>query len=138
MNIIKKFTDKTFIRFLIVGGINTVFGTSIMFIFYNIFKFSYEVSSGANYLLASVLSYFLNKHFTFKSKEKSVFEVIRFAINIIVCYILAYGFAKRIALLMLGFLDKNLRENIAMIIGMCVFPVLNYFGQRFFSFKIKE
>ena len=45
-----------------------------------------------------------NPNFTFKSKEKSVSEIIRFALNIIVCYVLAYGIAKRLAFLVLGFL----------------------------------
>ena len=118
MNLIKKFTDKTFFKFIIVGIINTVVGTAIMFILYNVFNFSYEISSGANYFFTSILSYFLNKYFTFKSKEKSVSEIIRFALNIIVCYVLAYGIAKRLAFLVLGFLDKRLRENIAMVVGM--------------------
>ena len=138
MNLIKKFTDKTFFKFIIVGIINTVVGTSIMFILYNVFNFSYEISSGANYFFTSILSYFLNKYFTFKSKEKSVSEIIRFALNIIVCYVLAYGIAKRLAFLVLGFLDKRLRENIAMVVGMGLFTILNYFGQRFFSFREKE
>lgn len=138
MNLIKKFTDKTFFKFIIVGIINTVVGTAIMFILYNVFNFSYEISSGANYFFTSILSYFLNKYFTFKSKEKSVSEIIRFALNIIVCYVLAYGIAKRLAFLVLGFLDKRLRENIAMVVGMGLFTILNYFGQRFFSFREKE
>ena len=138
MNLIKKFTDKTFFKFIIVGIINTVVGTAIMFILYNVFNFSYEISSGANYFFTSILSYFLNKYFTFKSKEKSVSEIIRFALNIIVCYVLAYGIAKRLAFLVLGFLDKRLRENIAMVVGMGLFTILNYFGQRFFSFRKKE
>ena len=138
MNLIKKFTDKTFFKFIIVGIINTVVGTAIMFILYNVFNFSYEISSGANYFFTSIFSYFLNKYFTFKSKEKSVSEIIRFALNIIVCYVLAYGIAKRLAFLVLGFLDKRLRENIAMVVGMGLFTILNYFGQRFFSFREKE
>ena len=58
--------DLTFCKFLIVGIANTIFGTSIMFIFYNVFDFSYWYSSMANYIFGSILSYFLNKYLRFE------------------------------------------------------------------------
>ena len=61
---LSKFLDKTFLRFVIVGVINTIFGTAIMFVFYNVFHLSYWISSASNYFFGSILSYFLNKHFT--------------------------------------------------------------------------
>ena len=36
--------DSTFIRFAMVGVANTIFGTAIMFLFYNVFHLSYWVS----------------------------------------------------------------------------------------------
>lgn len=52
--------DKSFGKFIIVGLINTLFGTGIMLIFYNIFHVNYWISSAANYFFGSVLSYFLD------------------------------------------------------------------------------
>lgn len=66
-----KFFDKTFWKFILVGIANTLFGTAIMFVFYNVFHLSYWVSSASNYIFGSILSYFLNKHFTFQSKDNS-------------------------------------------------------------------
>ena len=57
--------DKTFLTFLIVGVVNTLFGTMIMFVLYNVFDCSYWFSSFCDYFFGSILSYFLNKHFTF-------------------------------------------------------------------------
>ena len=45
---------------------------AIMFGLYNLAHCSYWVSSAANYILTSILSYFLNKYFTFEVKEYSV------------------------------------------------------------------
>ena len=59
-------------KFLLVGVINTLVGTAIMFGLYNIAGCSYWVSSAANYVLTSILSFFLNKYFTFRSRERSV------------------------------------------------------------------
>jgi putative flippase GtrA len=31
--------------------------------------------------------------------------------------------------------SKTIQENVSMLLGMCLFVVLNYLGQRFFAFK---
>lgn len=134
MNFIKKLIDITTIKFLIVGVINTLVGTSVMFFLYNILHTGYWIASAANYVIGSIVSYFLNKHFTFQNKEKSFGMVLRFVLNISVCYLLAYGLAKPFVYYILGGSSKNTRENIAMLVGMCLFVVFNYIGQRFIVF----
>ena len=47
------------IKFLIVGVVNTLFGTAIMFGLYNLAGCSYWISSAANYFFGSILSFFL-------------------------------------------------------------------------------
>lgn len=133
----KKIFDETFWKFIIVGIINTIFGTAIMFIFYNCFSLNYWVSSAANYVLGSILSYFLNKYFTFKNREKGWKPLLRFAINISVCYLIAYGIAKPLVAYILHSQSKSVQENGAMLVGMCLFVILNYLGQRFFAFRKK-
>ena len=86
--------DEKLLKFLLVGVVNTLVGTAIMFGLYNLAGASYWLSSAANYVLTSILSYFLNKYFTFRSKGGSLREILRFALNIAVCYLLAYGVAK--------------------------------------------
>ena len=135
---IQKLLDKTFLRFVLVGMINTLFGTSIMFLFYNVFHFGYWISSVSNYFFGSILSYFLNKHFTFQNKSRDPTVVVRFIINIAVCYLVAYGIAKPFAHFVLTGASLQLRDNAAMLVGTGVFVVLNYLGQRFFAFKIPK
>lgn len=127
--------DEKFWKFIIVGIVNTIVGTMIMFGLYNIAGFSYWLSSSANYILTSILSYFLNKYFTFQHKKDLWKSALRFALNIAVCYLLAYGIAKQLALLLLSNVSVKVQENVAMIVGMVFFTVLNYLGQRFFAFK---
>ncbi len=130
-----KLFDKTTIKFLIVGVINTLVGTSIMFFLYNLLHVSYWISSASNYIIGSIVSYFLNKYFTFQSKEKSLAMVARFVINISVCYLLAYGCAKPLMRLALKDASIAVQENLAMLTGMILFVILNYLGQRFVVFK---
>lgn len=76
-NLLKKFADRTFARFVLVGIINTLFGTAIMFVFYNVFGLSYWLSSASNYFFGSILSYFLNKYYTFRYKKRDWKEIGR-------------------------------------------------------------
>ena len=135
MNIIKIFYDKTFLKFIIVGIINTAVGAGVMFALYNIFHCSYWVSSIMNYVVGSVVSFFLNKYFTFKSKFFSFKEVLYFTVNIAVCFFIAYGLAKPFAIYILSGYSKSMQENTAMFIGMVIFTGLNYLSQRFIVFK---
>lgn len=130
-----KFIDKTTIKFLLVGVVNTLVGTSVMFLSYNLLHFSYWTSSAANYVIGSMVSYFLNKYFTFQQKERSVKTVFKFVANITLCYLLAYGIAKPLVRQILSGWTVTIQENGAMVCGMGLFVVFNYLGQRFFVFK---
>lgn len=132
---INRLLDRTFWKFILVGVINTLFGTGIMFLFYNLLHFSYWISSASNYFFGSILSYFLNRMFTFRSNGPTEETLPRFVINISLCYLVAYGLAKPLVAYILSGAATNIQENIAMIIGMCLFVGLNYIGQRFFVFK---
>jgi len=129
------FIDQKTIKFILVGIVNTLFGTAIMFGLYNLAGCSYWISSAANYFFGSILSFILNKNFTFQNKESLSKTVPRFVVNILVCYLLAYGIAKPAVLYMLQGYSITIQENIAMLVGMCLFVGFNYFGQRYFAFK---
>ena len=134
---INKLIDKTTFKFLIVGVINTLVGTSVMFLAYNFLGLGYWISSAANYIIGSMVSYFLNKYFTFQNKEKSVGQIVKFVFNISVCYLIAYGVAKPFVHMLLNGFSVTIRDNGAMLMGMCLFVGLNYLGQRFFVFRDK-
>jgi len=131
----KKLFDKTMIKFLIVGVINTLVGNGVMFLLYNLCSAGYTLSTIANYVVGSIVSYFLNKYYTFNKKQKSVKEVLRFIINIVVCYAVAYGLATPLVYTLLSAATPSVKDNLAMLAGSGMFIVLNYFGQRFFAFK---
>jgi putative flippase GtrA len=139
---IRKLLDKTFWKFILVGILNTLFVTGIMFLLYNVVlrdfqdrPWAYWVSSAANYILGSVLSFFLNKYFTFRYKKNGWRVVLRFSLNIAVCYLIAYGAAKPLAVRLLSQAPGPIQENVAMLVGMGLFVLLNYAGQRFFAFR---
>lgn len=129
------FLDATFWKFVSVGIVNTIVGTTVMFVAYNLAHLNYWCSSALNYIIGSVVSYFLNKYFTFQNKDKSWSQVLRFVINITVCYIIAYGLAKPLVFNILSTQVQSIQDNASMLVGMILFVGLNYLGQRIIVFK---
>lgn len=130
--------DKKLLKFILVGIVNTLVGTAIMFGLYNLAGCSYWVSSAANYVIGSILSYVLNKKFTFRHRGQIAQSALRFAGNIAVCYLLAYGIAKPAVRAILIGATQQVQENIAMLAGMILFTGFNYLGQRYFVFGEKN
>ena len=130
-----KMIDNTIPKFLLTGVINTLVGALVMFLLYNLAGCSYWFSSAANYLVGGTVSFFLNKYFTFRNNERSWIQVLRFALTVTVCWLLAYGLAKPLTLKLLAGAGERLQTNAAMVVGMGLYTVLNYLVQRFFAFK---
>ena len=130
--------DAKLLKFLLVGVINTLVGVSIELFLYNVLHCGVWFSSATNYVLTSILSFFLNKHFTFRNKENSWRQVLRFAANIAVCYLLAHGIAVPLMEWLLRGANEAMRGNVTLLTGMCLFTGLNYLGQRFFAFAEKK
>lgn len=130
--------DAKLVKFLLVGVVNTIVGLSIELFLFNILHCGVWISSATNYILTSILSFFLNKYFTFQNREHSWHQVLRFALNIAVCYLLAHGIAVPLMEWLLRGASEALRGNVTLLTGMCLFTGLNYLGQRFFAFAQKN
>lgn len=152
----KKVVDEKLFKFILVGILNTLVGYAINFAALNVFHLGFMLAGALNYIPTSVMSFFLNKYFTFKSKGDMKKEAVRFAVNIAVCWLLAYGIAKPVTIFLMGFAPievfdfvrvisfeflsghEQIVDNVATIVGMGLFVVFNYTGQRFFAFKAEE
>lgn len=131
----KKLFDASMWKFLLVGILNTAIGAGVMFLLYNKAGWGYWPSSAANYIVGGIVSFFLNKYFTFQNSERSWGQVARFALTVAVCWLAAYGAAKPAVSWALSGFPETVRENAAMLTGMVLYTALNYLGQRFFAFR---
>ncbi|WP_186565108.1 GtrA family protein [Lawsonibacter celer] len=129
-----KLIDKSIPKFLLVGVGNTLLSMVLMFLLEGL---GYWPSTAIAYVAGAVMSFFLNRSFTFKSEETLKRSAVKFAVNVAVCYVLAYALAQPIAGWVLGrtSLSRLWQERLTKLGGMCLYTVLNYFGQRFFAFR---
>lgn len=126
--------DRSFIKFMLVGLLNTLVSSFLMFLLEFL---GYWPSTAIAYVAGSVMSFFLNRYFTFKSDETLFKSAIKFVFNVTICYLFAYSVAQPVA----DWLLKNVpithlwEDRITKVVGMLLFACTNYFGQRFFAFK---
>ena len=130
----KKLFDVSMLKFLLVGVGNTLLSTVLMFALEGL---GYWPSTAIAYVAGAVMSFFLNKRFTFHSDEVLWKAAVKFAINVAVCYVVGYGLARLVlgALSPLNPLPAIWWERLSKLVGMGLYTVLNYFGQRFFAFR---
>ncbi len=151
MHKLRQFFDIKFLKFILVGILNTLVGMGLQFVFFNLFgweQYDWGVITASliGNIIGSVLSYFLNKYFTFKNKEKGWKPVLRFALNIVACYVIAYVVVAPLVSLvssanhwsMFGWSEEKFAGNLSLAVGACTFVACNYTGQRFFAFREKH
>ncbi|MBM7691206.1 putative flippase GtrA [Peribacillus deserti] len=126
-----------FIRFLLVGIVNTLIGLSSILILMNILGVGYWYSTLAGNAIGAVASFFLNRAFTFKSSVSYGKSAFRFAGVIVICYFLSYSVSGMLAenvQSMLAFTPGTSAQNTAVLIGSLLYTVLNFMGQKYFVF----
>ena len=132
--ILNYFLKFEFIRFGIVGFLNTLIDYGVM----NILMFALKVNQGSGFIaiktfsiaLSVVFSYYANLLWTFKLKKGNKEQLIKF----VVLSVITIGVNVWIAGYMVDninvSLDKYLWANIASLIGAVVAIVMRYFGSR--------
>ncbi|MFX1391930.1 MAG: GtrA family protein [Promethearchaeota archaeon] len=135
--IIKLVFSKSFIyqgiRFGIVGGIGTFVNLSILYVLTDIYGILYLISETVAFIVAVIHNYIWNKIYTFDEeiKEKVVGKGIKFTI---ICII-----ALCVNLLVLFILVEYFKifYLLAEIGAICVAFFVNFFGNRFWTFRHK-
>ncbi|KAA0547442.1 GtrA family protein [Bacillus sp. BGMRC 2118] len=128
----------TFIRFSIVGVINTAIGLSIIFLLLNVVHLSYWASSSIGTAIGALFSFLLNRAFTFKSNISFQKGAPRFFLIIIISFYGGYGLGEWLAhhLPMPHILSDQFSEKeIAVFIGACIYTISNYLGQKLIVFR---
>lgn len=145
---IKKLVDRTLVLYLIIGVLNFIVCTALMFFLFNLCGFSEHVAPLVNYGLGSLIWYLACRYILFPENRTTLRQLLRFAIDVLACYGLSYYVAapllSRVCLRAAGVRElfsfggsepEMVRGNFEMTVGAIAYALLNYFGQRYFVFS---
>lgn len=114
---------KQLIRYLLVGLLNTAVGYGIIFILMYGFGVNPELSNAIGYLFGLVVSYTMNRRFTFESKEKRLKEFSKFLGVFAIAYSL--NFITLVALIRWLHVEKGVSQILASVVYVGVSFVLS-------------
>lgn len=141
MTSIKTLLTGSFARFLLVGLLNTLVGLSASFAFFNLLHFNYWASTFAGNTIGAVVSYMLNRTFTFRSNASIGSSWWKFALVIVVCYGVSYGISWLLAEAIGSYVTSASSawlHNGAILVGNGLYTIGNYLGHKFFTFRTHD
>lgn len=145
---LKHMVDRTLIYYLIIGILNFLFCTALMFLLFNVCGFSDHIAPLFNYGLGSLIWYVACRYVLFPGHKSTWQQMLRFVAEVLVCYLLSYYVIAPLASDALlrsaqvrarfsfgGNEPEMIRGNCEMTVGAIAYALINYFGQRYFVFS---
>jgi putative flippase GtrA len=130
--------NHSFIRFLLVGVINTIVGLTSMYTLLHFVGLSYWPATFIGNSIGAAVSYFLNKTFTFHSEQRVSQTWYRFMIVIVVCYFISFYIGKNAVIFVMERTPQfptSYVNDLAILVGAGLYTISNYLGQRLFVFS---
>jgi putative flippase GtrA len=127
-------------RFLLVGIVNTMIGLSVIFFMMRGFHLPYWCATFTGNAVGAIVSFFLNRSFTFRSDISITKGAFRFFIVMLSCYCVAYSLSQivaQFAVVSSLYPFANVRDDVAVLFGTLFYTVLNYLGQKMIVFTAK-
>ena len=122
---------KQFLKFSIVGIVNTLITLLIIWTFVNVFSTTHYTANLVGYIAGVVNSFLLNKYWTFKDKSEWGILFVKFISVFAITYLI-----QLLALyLLINF--SNIPPFLCQILAMGVYTVLNYLLNCKFTFNSK-
>lgn len=126
----------TFIRFLIVGVINTLIGVGSTFLLLHLVGLNYWWSTFIGNSIGILVSFSLNRSFTFRDSNQIWKTFPRFLAVTLLSYFLAYAIGLMLAEKVFLYLPipGKWMETGAVLFGAGLYTLLNYSGHKLFTF----
>lgn len=118
-----------FLKFVMVGTLNTALGYAVIFACMYLLGFSAVLSNVTGYLFGLTISYALNRSFTFKSTSKSKTEVVRFLFVFLVAYLANLG----VLLALIRY--AGMHEGVAQVSAGAVYVVTSFLMNKYYVFR---
>ena len=145
-----------FIKYCLVGVVNTLVGISTAYILLNPFHQSYTISTIGAYITGICVSYILNKKFTFKiGHGNNIVLFLKFALSMLPCYAISYYLISPLLTNQLYKIDLvyslsnrffslfsvdsgKVLDNLTVIISMGIYLILGFSLNKYFIFRKKQ
>jgi putative flippase GtrA len=122
--------DRSIARYLLVGVLNTSVSLGVIYVAMDLAGINYAVANLIGYALGVLMSFFLNKYWTFNERSsKSVAQFGRFVLVVLVAYCCNLA---TVALLIPAFAHRRI---LAQALGVIPYTAIGYLGSRFFVFR---
>lgn len=147
--------SREFIKYCLVGVINTIAGLTTAYTFLNLFSCSYLISTAAAYIVGISVSFILNKKFTFKDESSDYIALfVKFTLTMLPSYAISYFLgwlvskivfsinimhnlsAKIIDIIAIS--QNKIEDNFAILISMAIYLMLGFFVNKFLIFTKKN
>lgn len=123
---------KQLIRYIAVGMFNTLLGYLVIFGCMYIAGMSPEASNVIGYAVGLMVSYGLNRRFTFNSSQARGKEMIRF----VTVFAIAYGL--NFAALILLIHNFGLHKGASQVAAGIVYVAASYLMNKYYVFKVRH
>lgn len=145
-----------FIKYCLVGVVNTLVGISTAYILLNPLRQNYTISTIGAYIAGICVSYILNKKFTFKfGGGNNIVLFLKFALSMFPCYAISYYLISPLLTNQLYKIDfiynfshwffslfsvaqDKVLDNLTVIISMGVYLILGFTLNKYFIFRKKQ
>lgn len=130
-----------FVKYCLVGVVNTLVTLCTIFVCKSLFGVNEYVSNAIGYVLGVVNSFLWNKQWVFNSKGGYRREGLRFAIGFLLCYALQLGAVAALNSSSFGDIEIEIGQivisgyGIATVIGCGVYTVCNFAYNRLVTFR---
>ncbi len=118
-----------FLRYVMVGIINTIIGLGTTLTAFHILKINYSLAYLIGTLMGVVCSFVLNKYFTFKSTRNWRFEAFKFFIVFIIAYLVSNACLIAVVELL------KMPHDIGFLCSMVCYTLISYILSRKVVFK---
>lgn len=121
---------KNFLKFCIVGGINTAITFIVFYLFSELLGVNYLLSSSLGYAAGVINSYIMNKKWTFRDRDRNIISqftkfllvnLLSLSLNLFIMYLCVD--------------NLGLPKMISQLTATCFTTIFNFAGSRLFIFS---
>jgi putative flippase GtrA len=128
-----------FLRYLGVGVINTVVGLTSILVLFNLFQLNYWFATSIGNIFGVIVSFFLNKRYTFKYKGNKGYSLLKFLLVSLISYIISYSLGYYIGNSIEHFVPHiDIFDNLVIVFSSGIYTILGFFGHKKITFSEKS